>query len=65
MKKFLMLLASILMFSTAYAYEPSITQQVAGNKNLNCKEVVFISGKPVEMEGTLTVSNSGKSSTLA
>ena len=47
MKKFLMLLTSILIFSTAYAYEPSITQQVAGNKNLNCKEVVFISGKPV------------------
>lgn len=61
MKKFLMLLTSILIFSTAYAYEPSITQQVAGNKDLNCKEIVFISGQPIELEGTLTVSNSGKS----
>ena len=56
-----MLLTSILIFSTAYAYEPSITQQVAGNKDLSCKEIVFISGQPIELEGTLTVSNSGKS----
>lgn len=50
------------MISVSYAYEPVITQQVSGSKNLNCKEMIFISGKPIEMEGTLTVSNSGKNS---
>lgn len=63
MKKILILFSLIFMISVSYAYEPAITQQVSGSKNLNCKEMVFISGKPIEMEGTLTVSNSGKSST--
>lgn len=62
MKRILILFSLVFMISVSYAYEPVITQQVSGSKNLNCKEMIFISGKPIEMEGTLTVSNSGKNS---
>lgn len=60
MKKFLILFSLILLCSKTYAYEPAITQYVAGNKELNCKEIIFISGKPVELEGTVSISESNK-----
>lgn len=61
MKKVLMILCSILMFSVSYGYEPGISQYVTGQDELNCKEVVFISGEPIVLEGTLEVKESKKS----
>jgi len=65
MKKILMAMCGFLIFSVSYAYEPVITQTVRGQDELNCKEVVFISGKPVTLEGTaeISISKSGKSQT--
>lgn len=60
MKKILLFFVLIMLFSVSYAYEPAITQYVSGSKELNCKEIVFISGKPVELEGTVSISESGK-----
>lgn len=65
MKKIIGVLSVILLFSVSYAYEPAITEYVSGSKELNCKEVVFISGEPILMEGTakITSSKKGKSQT--
>lgn len=60
MKKILLLLCGFLYFSVAYAYEPTITQIVAGQEELNCKEVVFITGEAIVMEGTAEISASKK-----
>lgn len=64
MKKILVLFSLMLLLSRAYAYEPAITEVVAGSKELNCKEVVFISGKPVEFTGTVSISESGKAESI-
>lgn len=64
MKKFLMLISLVLLFSKTYAYEPAITQVVSGKEELNCKEMVFISGKPTLLEGTVSISESGKGETV-
>ena len=58
-------MCGFLIFSVSYAYEPVITQTVRGQDELNCKEVVFISGKPITLEGTaeISISKSGKSQT--
>jgi len=58
MKKIFCALCGILLFSVSYAYEPSITQQVMGQEKLNCKEVVFISGEAITLEGTAEISSS-------
>lgn len=60
MKKVVGLLCGFLIFSVSYAYEPAITEYVAGKKELNCKEVVFISGEPILMEGTAKITSSKK-----
>lgn len=64
MKKFLMLFSLVILFTKTYAYEPAITEVVMGSKELNCKEVVFISGKPIELTGTVNISESGKGEKL-
>lgn len=63
MKKIFCMLVGFLIFSVSYAYEPVITQFVLGQEELNCKEVVFVSGEPIVMEGTLELvsSKSGES----
>ncbi len=65
MKKYITLLCGLLIFSISNAYEPSITEMVAGQDELNCKQVVFISGKPMVLEGTaeVAVSKKGKNET--
>ena len=54
------LIALILLTSISFAYEPVITQQVAGKEELNAKEVVFLSGEPIVFEGTLEYEQSIK-----
>lgn len=58
MKKILLILSCMLIFSVSYAYEPSITQYVAGKDELNCKEVVFISGEAITLEGSVEITSS-------
>ena len=58
MKKIFCVLCFMLIFSISYAYEPAITQYVVGQDELNCKEVVFISGEAITLEGTAEVSSS-------
>ena len=60
MKKIFLLLCGMLFFSTSYAYEPAITQYVSGQDELNCKEVIFISGEAITLEGTAEISISKK-----
>lgn len=59
MKRFIAL-SALLLISTSFAYEPVITQRVAGKEELNAKEVVFVSGEPVVFEGTLEYEESVK-----
>lgn len=62
MKKFVFGFISIFMlFSVCFAYEPVITKQVSGKKDLTAKSVVFISGEPIVMEGTATIKSNDKS----
>lgn len=65
MKKIFCAFFGFLIFSVSYAYEPVITQTVIGQDELNCKEVVFISGEAITFEGTadITTSKSGTSQT--
>lgn len=60
MKKYITLLCGLLIFSISNAYEPSITEMVAGQDELNCKQVVFVKGSPIVLEGTATVTASKK-----
>ena len=59
MKKVLIVL-SLLLINTSFAYEAAITQQVAGKEELNAKEIVFLSGEPIVFEGTLEYESSIK-----
>ncbi len=63
MKKILIALCGMLLFSVSYAYEPAITQYVVGQDDLNCKEVVFITGEAITMEGTAEITSSKKAKT--
>jgi len=63
MKKGLIIWCGLLLFTVSHAYEPSITQYVFGQDELNCTEVTFISGKAVTLEGTCEVKQSKKSQT--
>ena len=60
MKKFIGIICAWLLISTAYAYEPAIYESVSNSDELNCKETIFISGEPVTLTGTLSISGSGK-----
>jgi len=60
MRKFIGLICVWLLCSTAYAYEPAIYEEVSNSDDLNCKETIFISGEPVTLTGTLSISESGK-----
>lgn len=64
MKKFICVVCLLFIGSTAYGYEPAITEQVTGKKELNCKETVFVSGTPTTLEGTLAFTQSGKGEAL-
>jgi len=57
MKKAVVIL-SLLLINISFAYEPTITQIVQGEEELNAKEVVFISGEPIVFEGTLAYEQS-------
>lgn len=60
MKKIVGALCGLLIFSVSHAYEPAITEYVVGQDVLSCKEVVFISGKPITLEGTAEIKASKK-----
>lgn len=60
MKRVFIMLCSVLLFSISYAYEPAITQYVVGQKELNCREAIFISGKTIILDGTVGITSSKK-----
>lgn len=63
MKKFMGMICVCLLFSTAYAYEPAIYEKVNNSDDLACKETIFLSGEPITLTGTLSISQSGKGKT--
>jgi len=64
MKNVIRIMCICLLISTTYAYEPSIYQEVSNSDELSCKETVFLSGEPVTLTGTLSISESGKGETM-
>ena len=56
----LLVVLSLLLINTSFAYEAAITERVAGKEELNAKEVVFLSGEPIVFEGTLEYEESIK-----
>lgn len=64
MKKFIGMICVWLLFSSAYAYEPVIYQEVNNSDDLSCKETIFLSGEPVTLTGTMSISESGKGESM-